>query len=121
MTYGLEPLQPIDLTLKRAHSILKFNQDGEDLVQQLEHILKKTKLLLENLAQKSYNKQVYIGRCKVEYEVEQKMLNMKSFTMLEGLIQKFMFKFVGPFFIIQHMFKDVYELELRLEIKVHPT
>ena len=58
----------------------------------------------------------------MEYGVGQKvLLNMKNFTLLEGLTPKFMSKFAGPFPIVERVFKDVYKLELPPEIKVHPT
>jgi len=77
--------------------------------------------LLEK-AQKRYEKQVNAGRREVEYEVGQKvLLNVKNFTMPEGLTPKFMSKFAGPFPIVERVFKDVYKLELPPEIKVHPT
>jgi hypothetical protein len=58
----------------------------------------------------------------MEYEVGQKvLLNVKNFTMPEGLTPKFMSKFAGPFPIVERVFKDVYKLELPPEIKVHPT
>ena len=121
VAYGVEPLQPADLALEGAHSTLEFNQDGEDLAQKREQVLEKTKLLLEK-AQKRYEKQVNAGRCEVEYEVGQKvLLNVKNFTLLEGLTPKFMSKFAGPFPIVERVFKDVYKLELPPEIKVHPT
>ena len=41
--------------------------------------------------------------------------------MLKGLTPKFMSKFLGPFYIVERVFKDVYKLELPPEIKVHPT
>jgi hypothetical protein len=113
-------LQPTDPTLEEAHSTLEFNQDGEDLAKKREQFLKKTKLLLEK-AQKCYEKQINAGRCKVEYEVGQKvLLNVKNFTMLECLTSNFMSKFAGPFPIVERVFKDVYGLELPFEIKVHP-
>ena len=46
---------------------------------------------------------------------------MKNFTLPEDLTPKFMSKFVGPFHIVEWVFKDVYKLELPPEIKVHPT
>ena len=121
VAYGVDPLQPTDLALEGAHSTLEFNQDGEDLAKKREQVLEKTKLLLEK-AQKRYEKQVNAGRREVEYEVGQKvLLNVKNFTMPEGLTPKFMSKFAGPFPIVERMFKDVYKLELPPEIKVHPT
>ena len=121
VAYGVEPLQPADLALEGAHSTLEFNQDGEDLAQKREQVLEKTKLMLEK-AQKRYEKQVNAGRREVEYEVGQKvLLNVKNFTLPEGLTPKFMSKFAGPFAIVERVFKDVYKLELPPEIKVHPT
>ena len=83
--------------------------------------MKKTKLLLEK-AQKCYKKQVNARRHEVEYGVGQKvLLNVKNFTLPKGLTPKFMSKFAGLFSIVKRVFKDVYKLELPLEIKVHPT
>jgi hypothetical protein len=121
VAYGVDPLQPTDLALEGVHSTLEFNQDGEDLAKKREQVLEKTKLLLEE-AQKRYEKQVNAGRREVEYEVGQKvLLNVKNFTMPEGLTPKFMSKFAGLFPIVERVFKDVYKLELPPEIKVHPT
>ena len=78
-------------------------------------------MLLEK-AQKRHEKQVSAGGHKVEYGVGQKvLLNVKNFTLPGGLTPKFMSKFVGPFLIVEQVFKDVYKLELQPEIKVHPT
>ena len=49
------------------------------------------------------------------------LLNVKNLTMPKGLTSKFKFKFVGSIFIVGKVFKDIYKLELLLEIKVHPT
>ena len=49
------------------------------------------------------------------------LLNVKNFTLPEGLTPKFMSKFAGPFAIVERVFKDVYKLELPPKIKVHPT
>ena len=46
-------------------------------------------------------------------------LNVKNFTLPQGLTPKFMAKFVGPFPIVKQVFDDVYKLALPLEIKVH--
>ena len=120
VAYGVEPLKSVDLALKGAHSTLEFNQDGEDLTQKHEQVVEKTKLLEK--AQKCCEKQVNAGRREVEYGVGQKMLlNVKNFTMPEGLTPKFMSKFTGPFSIVEWVFKDVYKLELLPEIKVYPT
>lgn len=121
VAYGVEPLQPADLALEGAHSTLEFNQDGEDLAKKREQMLEKTRLLLEK-ARRRYEKQVNARRREVEFEVGQKvLLNVKNFTMPEGLTPKFMSKFAGPFPIVERVFKDVYKLELPPEIKVHPT
>ena len=61
-------------------------------------------------------------KTKMEYEVGQKvLLHVKNFTKPKGLDIKFMSKFVGPFPIVERMFKDEYKLELPPKIKVHPT
>jgi hypothetical protein len=48
------------------------------------------------------------------------LLNVKNFTMPEGLISKFMSKFAGSYVVVEYIFKDVYKLELLSKIKVHP-
>jgi hypothetical protein len=48
-------------------------------------------------------------------------LNLKNFTMPEGLTSKFMSKFAGQFLVVEYIFKDVYNLKLQPKIKVHPT
>ena len=81
-------------------------------------MVEKTKLLLEK-AQNHYENQVNARRREVEYKVGQKvLLNVKNFTMPEGLTSKFLSKFASPF-PIECISKDVYKLELPLEIKVH--
>ena len=83
--------------------------------------MKKTKLLLEK-AHKCYEKQVNARRYKVKYKVGQKiLLNVKNFSTSKGLIPKFMSKFASQFPIVEHIFKDVYKLELPPKIKVHST
>jgi hypothetical protein len=119
VAYGVDPLQPADLILEGAHSTLDFNQDGKDLATKREQLLQKTKL---EKAQKRYEKQVNAGRREMEYAMGQKvLLNVKNFTMLEGLTPKFMSKFAGLFSILERVFKDVYKLELPPKIKMHPT
>ena len=49
------------------------------------------------------------------------LLNVRNFTMPKALTPKFMSKLVGPFPIVERVFKNVYKLELPFEIKVHPT
>jgi hypothetical protein len=121
VAYRVEPLQLADLALKGAHSTLEFNQDGEDLAKKREQMLEKTKVFFEK-AQKRYEKQVNAQRHEVEYEVGQKvLLNVKNFIIPKGLTPKFMSKFAGPYPIREQVFKDVYKLELPLDIKVHPT
>jgi hypothetical protein len=64
-----------------------------------------TKLLLEK-AQKCYEMQVNAERREVEYKVGQKvLLNVKNFTMSEGLPSKFTSKFVGPILVVECVFK----------------
>lgn len=47
VAYGVDALQPTNLAFEGAHSILKFNEDGEDLATKCEQILEMTKLLVE--------------------------------------------------------------------------
>jgi hypothetical protein len=56
VAYGVDPFQPIDLVFEGAHSILEFNQDGEDLAKKREQVLEKTKLLLDKTQKCSENK-----------------------------------------------------------------
>ena len=117
VAYGIEPIRLTDLALEGVHSTLAFNQDGE-LAKEQKQLLKNTKLLLEEV-QKCYKRQANVGRCKIEYEVHQKvLLNVRNFIMLEGLIPKFMSKFVRLFSIVGWMFKDVHKLELLPKIKM---
>ena len=48
-------------------------------------------------------------------------LNVKNFTLPQGLTPKFMAKFVGPFPVVKQVFDDAYKLALPPEIKVHPV
>ena len=52
------------------------------------------------------------GRAKV-------WLNIKNFTLPQGLTPKFMAKFARPFPVVKQMFDDTYKLALPPEIKVH--
>jgi Chromo (CHRromatin Organisation MOdifier) domain len=90
-------------------------------VVQKEAMLEKIKLHLDK-AQKWYIKQVNKGRRHVDYVEGQKVwLNVKNFTLPQGLTPKFMAKYAGPFVIAKRLFEDVSKLELPQEIKVHPT
>lgn len=60
VAYEVNTLQPTDLALKEAHSILEFNQDCKDLAKKREQMLKMTKLLVVK-AQKRYEEQVDAG------------------------------------------------------------
>ena len=46
-------------------------------------------------------------------------LNVKNFTVPQGLTPKFMAKFAGPFSVVKQVFDDAYKLALPPEIKVH--
>ena len=48
-------------------------------------------------------------------------LNVKNFTLPQGLTPKFMAKFAGPFPVVKQVFDDAYKLALPPEIKVHPV
>jgi hypothetical protein len=121
VAYGVEPLMPTDLALEQAQVEPLPNQDAEDLIAKREQMLEKTKVWLAK-AQKRYVDQVNKGRRHVEYEEGKKVwLNVKHFTLPEGLTPKFMAKYAGPFVIEKRLFEDVYKLTLPPEIKVHPT
>ena len=47
-------------------------------------------------------------------------LNVKNFTLPQGITPKFMTKFAGPFPVVKQVFDDAYKLALPPEIKVHP-
>ena len=73
-------------------------------------------------AQKCYKKQANKNRRQVSFKVGQKVwLNVKNFTLLQGLTPKFMAKFAGPFSVVKQVFDDAYKLALPPEIKVHPV
>jgi hypothetical protein len=121
VAYGVEPLMPADLALEGLQSELERSQVAEDFVAKREQLLEKTKWYLDK-AQKRYVKQVNKGRRHEEYEEGQKVwLNVKNFTLPDGLTPKFMAKYAGPFVIAKRLFEDVYKLDLPPEIKVHPT
>ena len=62
------------------------------------------------------------NRRQVSFKVGQKVwLNVKNFTLPQGLTPKFMAKFAGPFPIVKQVFDDAYKLALPPEIKVHPV
>ena len=65
VAYGMEQLQSADLVIKKTHSTLEFNQDGEDLANKQEQVLEKIKLLLDK-SQMLYKKQVNAKRHEVE-------------------------------------------------------
>ena len=48
-------------------------------------------------------------------------MNVKNFTLPDGLTPKFMAKYAGPFVIAKRLFEDVYKLDLPPKIMVHPT
>lgn len=90
VAYGVDVLQPIDLTLEGVHLKLEFNQDGEDMDKKCEKNMEKIKLLLEKIQNRE--------RREVKYEVRQEvLLNVKIFTMFESLTLQFMSKFIGLF------------------------
>ena len=61
-----------------------------------------------------------MNRRHVSFKVEQKVwLNVKNFTLPQGLKPKFMAKFARPFPVVKQMFDDAYKLALPPEIKVH--
>ena len=124
VVFGTEPLSPIDLALQGTS--VKDGDEGEVVETKL--FLEERKRILElaketlRRAQKRYEKQVNKNRRQVSFKVGQKVwLNVKNFTLPQGLTPKFMAKFAGPFPIVKQVFDDAYKLALPPEIKVHPV
>ena len=122
--FGTEPLSPIDLALHGTS--VKDGDEGEVVETKL--FLEECKQILDlakeslRRAQKCYKKQVNKNRRQVSFKVGQKVwLNVKNFTLPQGLTPKFMAKFAGPFPIVKQVFDDAYKLALPPEIKVHPV
>ena len=68
-------------------------------------------------AQKNYKKQANKNR-QVSFKAGQKVwLNVKNFTLAQGLTPKFMAKFVRPFSVVKQVFDDAYKLALPLRSK----
>ena len=121
---GTEPLSPIDLALHGT--LVKDGDEGEVVETKL--FLEERKRILElaketlRRAQKRYEKQVNKNRRQVSFKVGQKVwLNVKNFTLPQGLTPKFMAKFAGPFSVVKQVFDDAYKLALPPKIKVHPV
>src|ERR1700738_4716477 len=92
VAYGVNALIPTNLALEGIHSMLDFNQDGEDMAKKHEQILEMNMLLVEN-AQECYDEQINAGGRKTEYEVGQKvLLNVNNWMLPKGLNPKFMSK-----------------------------
>ena len=97
---GTEPRSPKDLALQGTS--VKDGDEGE--VMETKLFLEERKRILElaketlRRAQKRYEKQVNKNRRQVSFKVGQKVwLNVKNFTLPQGLTFKFMAKFAGPF------------------------
>ena len=124
VVFGTEPLSPIDLALQRTSA--KNGDEGKVVETKL--FLEERKRILElaketlRRAQKRYEKQVNKNRRQMSFKVGQKVwLNVKNFTLPQGLTPKFMAKFAGPFPVVKQVFDDAYKLALPPEIKVHPV
>ena len=101
---GTEPLSPINLALQGTST--KGGDEGE--VMETKLFLAECKRILElaketlRRAQKCYEKQVNKNRRQVSFQVGQKVwLNVKNFTLPQGLTPKFMAKFAGPFPVVK--------------------
>ena len=121
---GRDTLSPIDLALQG--NLVKDGDEGEVVETKL--FLEERKRVLElaqetlRRAQKRYKKQVNMNRRQVRFTVGQKVwLNVKIFTLPQGLTPKFMAKFAGPFLVVKQVFDDAYKLALPPEVKVHPV
>ena len=124
VVFETKPLSPIDLALQRTS--VKNRDEGEVVETKL--FLEERKRILElaketlRRAQKRYEKQVNKNRRQMSFKVGQKVwLNVKNFTLPQGLTPKFMAKFAGPFPVVKEVFDDAYKLALPPEIKVHPV
>ena len=120
MVFGTKPLSPIDLTLEGT--LIKDGDEGEVIETKL--FLEERKRILElaketlRSAQKRYKKQENKNRRQVSFKVRQKVwLNVKNFTLPQGLMPKFMAKFGGAFPVVKQVFDDAYKLALPPEIK----
>ena len=120
----MQPLSPIDLVLRGTS--VKDGDEGK--VVETKIFLEERKQILElaketlRRAQKHYEKQVNKIRRQVSFKVGQKVwLNLKNFTLSQGLMSKFIAKFAGPFPVVKQVFNDAYKLQLPPEIKVHPV
>ena len=101
VAYGVNALIPTNLALEGIHSMLDFNQDGEDMAKKHEQILEMNMLLVEN-AQECYDEQINAGGRKTEYEVGQKvLLNVNNWMLPKGLNPKFMSKIGAMFSIVK--------------------
>jgi hypothetical protein len=54
-------------------------------------------------------------------EGDEVWLNIKNFRLPEGLSQKFLGPYVGPFKVLEKKLSDTYKLELPKNLRVHPT
>ena len=103
VVFETEPLSPIDLALERTS--VKDGDEGE--VVETKFFLEEHKRILELAketlprAQKRCKKQANKNRRQVSFKVGQKVwLNVNNFTLLQGLMPKFMAKFAGPFPVV---------------------
>ena len=107
-----EPLSPIDLALHGTS--VKDGDEGEVVKTKL--FLEERKGILELVnetlqrAQKCYKKQVTKNQRQERFKVGQKVwLNVKNFTLSQGLTPKFMTKFARPFPVIKQVFDGAYK------------
>jgi hypothetical protein len=54
-------------------------------------------------------------------ERDEVWLNIKNFRLLEGLSDKFLGPYVGPFKMLEKKFLDIYKSELPENLRIHPT
>jgi hypothetical protein len=54
-------------------------------------------------------------------EGDEVWLNIKNFQLPEGLSHKFLGPYAGPFKVLKKKLFDIYKLELRENLRVHPT
>ena len=89
VAYGVKALPPAYLALRGAHLTLEEDKRIRTWPRKWEQVLETSKLVLKE-TQKCYMKLVHAMKCKVKYEIGQKVvMNVKNFTKHEGFTQKF--------------------------------
>ena len=122
VVWRMELLSTIDLTFQGT----SIKDGDENEVAETKLFLEERKRILElaketlRRAQKCYKKQLNKNQRQVSFKVKQKVwLNVKNFSLPQGLTSKFMAKFAGPFSVVKQVFNYAYKLALPPKMKVH--